>query len=139
MSRLLESDEDTVCDGPAHASLVMDVPEIAAWLEASGSHSGGSSGRHAAIQAGVKVEGGAFGGVFRGEKLSAANVPAHHPGHAKVTKGYDTMSYSHAENAPGLNECLVTIRNGVPNVHALVAEVHSVYCDEKQGLTTVHH
>ena len=54
---------------------------------------------------------------------------------AKVTKGF-FETYSHAENVPGLKECLVIIRNGVPNVHALIAEINSVYCNEKQGLTS---
>ena len=33
-------------------------------------------------------------------------------------------------------ECLAIIRNGVPNSHALISEINSVYCDEKKGLTT---
>ena len=54
---------------------------------------------------------------------------------AKVTKVF-FETYSRAENVPGLKECLVIIRNGVPNVHALIAEINSVYCNEKEGLTT---
>ena len=46
--------------------------------------------------------------------------------------------YSHAENVPGLTGkgCLAIVSNGVPNMHALVSEINSVYCDAKQGHIT---
>ena len=194
MSRLLESDEDE----KVAPRIDPDIdPEIAAWLGGVHSHIGGSGGPDAASGAGIKVEGGAFGGVFSAEEFSGANAPAHGSGKpgsgghnkkpktaeserkrkadaarrrrskdkelgvmagevpalreelaslravvrnqdtiiddlkrsqdAKVVKGfYDT--YSHSENVPGLNECVAIVRNGVPNVHALVTEINSVYC-----------
>ena len=93
MSCLLESDEDE----KVAPRIDPDIdPEIAAWLGGVHSHIGGSGGPDAASGAGIKIEGGEFGGVFSAEEFSAANIPAH--GSGKPGSGGHNKKHKTAES-----------------------------------------
>ena len=131
-------------------------PELTAWLESVGSQIGGSGGSNAASGAGLKVEGGAFGGVFTAEEFSAAHVPAHHPGrpssggHNKKDKTQESerkrktaaarkrraQEKEHAEEKERMAAEVPALREELQNLRAMVRNQDMIHIPARHVINT---